>query len=261
MQMRIGMLGCGNMGTFLLQSLNEAQANERIVAIHSRNYEKTTKVAESYGAKSYANLESFLEADLDLVVEVATIEVVHASALAVLEKKLPLIVSSIGAFSERDFLEVIQQKSEDFKTKVYIPSGAVGGLDLIQSANVRGGLESVQLTTRKPAQSLQGSERIETAKTVFEGTAHEAIMLYPRNMNVAIAISLAGIGVERTTVQLIADPTIERNIHTITACGDFGEFSLEVSNEAMPENPKTSYLAALSVLSSVKEQSRRIKIL
>lgn len=79
-------------------------------------------------------------------------------------------------------------------------------------------------------------------------------------MNVAIAISLAGIGVERTSVQLIADPNIENNIHTIKAQGDFGEFQMEVINEAMPQNPKTSYLAALSVLSSIKEQNRRIKI-
>jgi len=261
MQMRIGMLGCGNIGRFLLQSLNQEGSKEKIVAIHSRNYEKTTKIAESYGAKSYASLESFLEADLDLVVEVATIEVVHASALTVLEKRLPLIVSSIGAFSERKFLQAVQEKCTNCETEVYIPSGAVGGLDLIQSANVLGGLESVQLMTRKPAHSLQGAENIVKEKVVFEGTAHEAIMLYPRNMNVAIAISLAGIGAERTTVQLIADPSIEKNIHTITARGDFGEFSLEVNNEAMPGNPKTSYLAALSVLSSVKEESRRIKIL
>lgn len=259
--MRIGMLGCGNIGTFLLQKLNESNATEKIVAIHSRNYEKTTMIAEKYDAKSYKTIEAFVQADLDLIVEVATIEVVKDTAINILKNGIPLIVSSIGAFSEGKFLQQVKRTSAQYKTNVFIPSGAVGGLDLLQSANILNGLQSVQLTTRKPAHSLQGAENITASKVVFEGSAKEAVELYPRNMNVAIAISLAGIGSEKTIVRLIADQNVEKNIHTITAHGDFGELSLEVSNEAMPQNPKTSYLAALSVLSSVKEQSRRLKIL
>lgn len=259
--MRIGMLGCGNIGTFLLQKLNETNAPEKIVAIHSRNFEKTTAIAEKFGAQSYATIENFVEANLDLVIEVATIEVVKNTALKILKNDIPLIVSSIGAFSNAEFLNEVKRTCAQHNANVFIPSGAVGGLDVLQSANVLHGLQSVQLTTRKPAYSLQGAASIATEKIVFEGPAKEAIDLYPRNMNVAIAISLAGIGPAKTTVRLIADPHVEKNIHTIIAHGDFGQFSIEVSNEAMPQNPKTSYLAALSVLSSVKEQSRRIKIL
>lgn len=259
--MRIGMLGCGNIGTFLLQELNKANSTDKIVAVYSRNFKKTTAIAERYGAKSYERFESFIEADLDLVVEVATIEVVKETALTVLERGIPFIVSSIGAFSDDSFLRYVKQSSAQHNTEVYIPSGAVGGLDVIQSANVLGRLQSVQLITRKPAHSLPGAENITVEKTVFAGTAKEAIELYPRNMNVAIAISLAGIGSEKTNVHLIADPKVNENIHTITATGDFGQFTIEVSNEAMPQNPKTSYLAALSVLSSVREQSRNLKIL
>lgn len=95
---------------------------------------------------------------------------------------------------------------------------------------------------------------------IFSGSAKEAIQLFPRNMNIAIAVSLAGIGSERTSVKVIADPQIEKNMHTIFAQGTFGEFTFEVVNEAMTENPKTSYLAALSVLASIQEQSSRLKI-
>lgn len=259
--MRIGMLGCGNIGTFLLQSLNETNAAEKIVAIYSRNYEKTSAIAEQFGAQSYESIDDFVAANLDIVIEVATIEVVKNAAVKVLKNNTPLIVSSIGAFSDADFLNEVKETSERHNVNVFVPSGAVGGLDVLQSANVLQGLKSVQLTTRKPSHTLQGAENIATEKVVFEGRAKEAIDLYPRNMNVAIAISLAGIGPDKTTVRLVADPHVEKNIHTITAHGDFGRFSIEVSNEAMPQNPKTSYLAALSVLSSVKEQSRRIKIL
>lgn len=258
--MRIGMLGCGNIGRFLLASLNNGKSREKIVAIHSRNYEKTKQIASQYDAEAYESFDDFLEADLDLVVEVATIELVEQTALQVLEKGLPLIVSSIGAFSDPSLLQAIKRMSEKKETNIYIPSGAVGGLDILQSSNVLKGLQSVQLTTRKPAYSLTGAEKITEELVVFEGKAKDAIAKYPRNMNVAIAISLAGIGTENTKVRLIADPQLEKNMHTIEAEGDFGTFSIEVSNQAMPENPKTSYLAALSVLSSVKEQNRRMKI-
>lgn len=260
--MRIGMLGCGNIGTFLLEQLNELnEGPEKIVAIYSRNFAKTAKIAEEFGAHSYKTIEDFLTAGLDLVVEVATIEVVKGFTIAILERKLPLIVSSIGAFSDAHFLERVKQKSREKNVHVYIPSGAVGGLDVIQSANVLNGLQRVELTTRKPVSTLNGAEDMSQEKVIFSGQAKEAIQLYPRNMNVAIAISLAGIGVEKTSVQLIADPHVDKNIHTIKAQGDFGEFQMEVMNEAMPQNPKTSYLAALSVLSSIIEQNRRIKIL
>src|SRR5699024_899704 len=140
-------------------------------------------IAEKFGAQSYDAIDKFVAANLDLVIEVATIEVVQNTALKVLENDIPLIVSSIGAFSDEKFLNEVKQTSEQHNANVFIPSGAVGGLDILQSANVLHGLESVQLTTRKPAYSLQGAENIVTEKVVFEGPAKEAIDLYPRNMN------------------------------------------------------------------------------
>src|SRR5690625_1195191 len=260
MQMKIGMLGCGTIGTFLLETLNKSNRNEKIVAIYSRNYEKTKEIAEQYNATSYKTVGELLKSDLDLIVEVATIEVVRQYALQVIDHGIPLIVSSIGAFSDEVFWQQLKEKSEEKLTKVYIPSGAVGGLDLLQSAKVTDGLKSVTLTTRKPAHSLQGAEEVKEEQVLFEGKAKDVIARYPRNMNVAIALSLAGIGPKDTKVRLIADPQVKRNVHTIEANGEFGTFSLQVENEPMPGNPKTSYLAALSVLSSIIAHSDRIQI-
>lgn len=258
--MKIGMLGCGTIGTFLLETLNKSNRNEKIVAIYSRNYEKTKEIAEQYNATSYKTVGELLKSDLDLIVEVATIEVVRQYALQVIDHGIPLIVSSIGAFSDEVFWQQLKEKSEEKLTKVYIPSGAVGGLDLLQSAKVTDGLKSVTLTTRKPAHSLQGAEEVKEEQVLFEGKAKDVIARYPRNMNVAIALSLAGIGPKDTKVRLIADPQVKRNVHTIEANGEFGTFSLQVENEPMPGNPKTSYLAALSVLSSIIAHSDRIQI-
>jgi|SRR5690625_2667523 len=259
--MRIGILGCGNIGTFLLEQLNRTNDKAEIVAVYSRNYDKAKKVAASYRTRAYRTIDSFLEANLDLVVEVATIEAVQQTALTILNDKIPLILSSIGALSDQSFLESLKDACYKSQVHLYIPSGAIGGLDILQSANVLKGLKEVQLTTRKPADSLIDGVEMAEEKLVFYGKAKDAIAKFPRNMNVAIALSLAGIGVERTIVKIVADPKIDKNNHTIEASGDFGNFSLMVSNEAMPNNPKTSYLAALSILSSIKEQSNRLKII
>lgn len=135
------MLGCGNIGTFLLEQLNVVnEGAEKIVAIYSRNYAHTAKIAKKFGANSYDTFKNFLTADLDLVVEVATIEVIKEFTIPILERKIPLIVSSIGAFSDMKFLNKVKSISQENNVHVYIPSGAVGGLDVIQSANVLNGL-------------------------------------------------------------------------------------------------------------------------
>src|SRR5690606_19312987 len=103
-------------------------------------------------------------------------------------------------------------------------------------------------------------EAIEHEKVVFEGPAEEAIERFPKNINVSIILSLVGIGAERTLVKIIADPHVEKNNHFIEARGSFGKLTLHVENDPMPNNPKTSYLAALSILSTLSNHSQNIHI-
>lgn len=256
------MLGCGNIGQFLLESINgkEKLQESKIVSIYSRNKEKTNKIAVQYGATSYESIESFLNSNIDLVVEVATIEVVKEVAVDILNKKIDLLVSSIGVFGNKPFFNKVIDICNRNDVNVYIPSGAVGGLDILKSAKTMGGLKKVQVITRKPPIALTTDDIDETEKEIFSGNAAEAITLFPRNMNIGIAVSLAGIGPEQTKVKVISDPTIDKNRHTIYAEGLFGEFKIEIKNEAMPNNPKTSYLAALSVLSSIQHKNDKLKI-
>ena len=140
---------------------------------------------------------------------------------------------------------------------INVPSGAVGGLDAVQSLAVAG-LDEVRLTSRKPPAGL-GMELTEE-QVLFEGTAAEVIKLYPKNVNVAIALSLAGLGAERTLVKLVADPGVDRNTHHIYARGPAGEIDFESRNTAFPENPRTSYLAALSAISSLKRLAAVLQV-
>lgn len=128
----------------------------------------------------------------------------------------------------------------------------------MQNANI-GSVSSVSLTTRKPAGSLI-AEDIDEAKVVFEGNAADAIKQFPKNINVSIVLSLAGIGAERTKVKIVADPHTDKNIHQVEMTGDFGEAVFTITNNPFPDNPKTSYLAAMSILGTLKRMNRKVRV-
>ena len=130
-----------------------------------------------------------------------------------------------------------------------------------------GGLQSVTYIGRKPPRSWKGSPA-ETkldldaltagAETHFDGSARDAATEYPKNANVAAAVALAGIGFDDTEVKLIADPGVNENIHEVHATGEFGSFSFQVRGRSLPDNPRSSALAAMSVVSKLEEESKRI---
>jgi aspartate dehydrogenase len=161
-----------------------------------------------------------------------------------------LLVMSVGGL-----LDVAQLQAPG--PVLHVPSGALGGLDAVQALAVAG-LTEVILTTRKPPAGL-GLD-VERETVVFEGPAADVIRLYPKNVNVAMALSLAGIGPERTQVRLIADPAARRNSHHVIARGAAGEVEFTSRNEPFPENPRTSYLAALSAVAMVKRLMAQLQV-
>lgn len=259
--MKIGIIGTGNIATFLLDAIaREEHANQLTVAsIYGRNIDKGYELSSKYNVSFYDNFQHFLESGIDLVAEAATVQVVKEMGEKVLLTGKDLIVSSVGAFADPDFYAKIKDRAKKENVHIYIPSGAIGGIDAINSANALGELSSVSLTTRKPPVSLGIAEHIEE-KVIYEGSAEEAIQQFPKNINVSIILSLAGIGAKNTSVTIISDPNITKNTHTIHATGAFGSFRFTVENESMPANRKTSYLAALSILSVLKNRNDQIKI-
>lgn len=257
--MNIGIIGTGNIATYLLEQINRNdKADGQIIAIFGRNEEKGQQLSEQFEADFYTDLQRFLDLPLDIVVEAATVEAAGLYVKAVVEHQKDLVVSSIGVFKDAAFLEQLKYLAEDKGTHIYLPSGAIGGLDVLQSAKANGGLERVQITTRKSPASL-GVEADEE-KVIFEGSAFEAVDKFPKNINVALVLAIAGIGVDKTKVRIIVDPDIERNTHTIEAEGDFGRMQLQVENNPMPNNPKTSLLAALSILAVLQNKDSALRI-
>lgn len=257
--MNIGIIGTGNIAAYLLEQINQNQQTDgKIMAIFGRNEEMGQQLSERFGADFYTELKGFLGLPLDIVVEAATVEAAGIYIKDVIGHQKDLVVSSIGVFKDMPFLEELKSLAEANGTNIYLPSGAIGGLDVLQSAKAAGGLERVQITTRKSPASL-GAEA-EEEKMIFEGSAFEAVEKFPKNINVALVLAIAGIGVDETEVRIIVDPDIERNTHTIEAEGTFGRMELQVENNPMPGNPKTSLLAALSILSVLENRGSALRI-
>ncbi|PID14882.1 aspartate dehydrogenase [Sporosarcina sp. P34] len=258
--MKIGIIGTGNIAQYLLESINgNSKVDGEIISIFGRNQEVGPVLESQYSATFYTDFQEFIQSPMDVVVEAATIEVAMEHMEVVLVNKKDMILSSIGAFKDVAYLNEMKEVARKNQQHIYLPSGAIGGLDLLQSANSLGGLKEVRITTRKSYPSL-GLDVKPVEECIFDGVALEAIEKFPKNVNVALLLSIAGLGADKTIVRVIADPKIQRNTHLIEAKGDFGKMNLLIENEPMPNNPKTSYLAALSIVSTLQNKGNAITV-
>jgi len=248
--MEIALIGAGNIA--------------RVIAEHAQDYkircvyDSVAEAAESFSVKYGCEVrlpEKF--PNVDLVVEAASQEAVKQYGELILNSGQNLMIMSVGALVDHGLLERLKKAAEAKKVKIIIPSGAVAGLDGLRSAAI-GEVDEVALTTTKPPKGFD----IETdeAKTIFTGDAGEAVKKYPKNVNVAATLSLAGIGFDKTKVKLVADPNATDNRHEIFVRGDFGDMTIKLNNLPSPDNPKTSYLAAMSAVAAIRKFGESIVI-
>ena len=191
----------------------------------------------------------------DLAIEMSGQDGLKEHAIQILEKSIPLGIVSVGAFTDERFAILLADTAEEHDVKTHIVAGAVAGIDGINAASLAG-LSEVVYQGRKHPSSWQGSyadqlidyDNLAEPTVFFTGTAREAAALFPDNSNVAATIALAGVGLDDTMVELIADPMLEHNIHHIMAEGVFGKLEISMTGLPLAENPKTSSLAAFSAL-------------
>lgn len=254
--MNIGLVGSGAIGQYLLKNINGSSNGDlNITSVFVRNYDKYKHLEKEYNVELFTDLNEFLAADTDIIVEAANVETVKALLPEIIKEKDTMLIS-IGALADEALLKTVS--GENNKT-LHLPSGGIGGMDLVQNARALGNLDTVTLTTRKPAASLI-DEPVDAETVVFEGKAKDAIDKFPKNMNISIILSLAGVGIDKTNVILIADPAADKNTHTINISGKFGDAELTMSSNPLPENPKTSSLAALSVYATLERLAENVKI-
>jgi aspartate dehydrogenase len=203
-------------------------------------------------------LPDLIEAS-DLVLEATSKAAAPAVIRSALERSRDVMVMSVGGLLE--CAAELAQLAQAHGRRLYIPSGAIAGLDAIKGA-MAGRVSKVTLTTRKHPRALEGApyvvkegldlQALREPTVIFSGSAEEAVPAFPANINVAAALSLAGIGAGRTEVRILADPACDRNIHEIEAEGDFGRLVARLENVPSPENPKTSSMAILSAVALLR---------
>lgn len=268
--LKIGIIGCGFIGGQICKAIENGAIDAELYAISDLSESRALKLAASLKNCNPAcmKIEELLR-NVDLVIESASQGAVRIVVPQALEAGKDVMVLSVGALADKELRDKLFRLAKQNNCHLYFPSGAVAGIDGINSASAAE-IYSVTLTTRKPPVGFVGAphvkalgiklEDLKKETLLFEGLASEAVKAFPANVNVAATISLAGIGFERTKVRVIADPTISRNMHEITVEGEFGKFLTRVENLPSPENPKTSYLAALSAISTLKKILSPIKI-
>lgn len=249
--MKLGLLGCGNISQGVVKAINEGKLHFSVTAVFDINAENAKKLADEIKPKPKIaeNIDDFLQG-IDIVFEGASQEAVILYSEKILSSKKHLMIMSIGAFVDDVFFKRLMKIAKENDVSIYLPSGAVLGIDGLKAAKLAGCGE-VTLTTRKNPKNLGLDNKEE--KVVFSGTAKEAVKKFPKNINVAAVISLAGIGFEKTKVLIISDPKVKENVHEIYTKGAFGEFTLRTKNFPSPENPRTSYLAVLSAIATLKK--------
>jgi aspartate dehydrogenase len=268
MPIKIGLVGCGAIGAEIAKAVDSGALDAKLVAVCDHNPETAAALIDSLQHKPVkARLEELVSLS-DVVVEAASQKAVPAIARAALEKGKRLMIMSVGALADREFFAEVKALAKEHGSLVYIPSGAISGLDGLKSASI-GTIRTVTLTTTKNPSGLQGAPYILENKIdldalagptlIFEGSALQAVRAFPANVNVAATLFLAA-GESEVHVKVVADPGIHVNRHEILVEGDFGQISTKVENIPSPRNPKTSYLAALSAIATLRSIVEPVKI-
>lgn len=265
--MTIGLVGCGTIGSRLAGEIRTRfRGNARLIGIYDRHLEAAQRLARRFHPPLPILSPKRLIARSQLLIEAASIQAVRELLPEVIRQRKAILVMSTGGLLEYPQL---LQRAVSRSIPLYLPSGALCGLDGIKAGSI-GGLKSVILTTRKPPMAFAGApgikrrrirlSEIRAPRLIFEGPASKAVAAFPQNVNVAATLALAGLGPKKTRVRLIADPGIRENIHEIEATGTFGRLIVRTENRPSRENPKTSELAVLSAVATLKQILQPLKV-
>lgn len=264
----VGILGCGTLGRLIAEGVKSGLAGGYRVkgTFDEFSPDKAKLLAEDMGASFCTTLDQLLLLQCDYIIEAANIKALKAVAAKCLAGGSNLVALSTGAFADERFFEDLSRVARTQLKNVHIPSGALGGFDLARAAAAAGEL-SVTMTTEKPPRALSGAPALtgrELSATrrelVFHGTGREAVTGFPQNVNVVASLGLATVGLDNIVMEIYSDPALCKNKHTVMLDGVFGRAKIEIEATPATDNPKSSALAAYSVMVLLKKLSSPIQI-
>lgn len=264
----VGIAGCGAIGSKIAQALvKEFKGKASLCGLYDIDYSKSRALAARFKKTRLAcgDLKDLIKR-ADFIVEAASVDgCADILRQALRHRRSCLVMSAGGLLNNDDIIKSAKRNG----CKVYVPSGAICGIDGLK-AHKLAGIKKVTLTTIKPFAALSDKSSLIKGKgndtkennefVVFEGSAREAVTLFPRNINVAATLSLAGIGKEKTLVRIIASKNCKVNTHKIEIESAAGRVLTVCENIPCPDNPKTSYLAVLSAITLLKRLFEPVSI-
>jgi aspartate dehydrogenase len=262
---RVAVVGLGAIGNRVVEALDRGIDGLVLAAVSVQNPAKhQARLAGLKKPPAMLPIEALSEV-ADLVIECAPSKLLKSIVAPFVKSGKAAVVLSVGALLEHDdLIELAKQNGG----QIVVPTGALIGLDAVTAAAV-GNIQSVRMITRKPVRGLAGApyivdnnidiERITEPLKIFDGTAREAAKGFPANLNVAVALSLAGIGPDRTMLEIWADPALTRNVHRVEVESDSASFSMSIEN-IPSENPRTGLITALSVIAYLRKLRAPLRV-
>jgi aspartate dehydrogenase len=247
--LRLGLIGYGAIGKHIEGAGLEGIDLVAVLVKRPRNDNKLTHEPDRFFAHSF-----------DAVAECAGHDAVRAHGQRVLESGADFLVTSVGAFTDSGLFDRLLAAARANGRRLILPSAGIGALDILSSARV-GGLDSVTVTVRKDPSAWKGTvaetlvdlDKLARPHTVFDGPVREGARLYPQNVNISAAAAIAGLGLDRTRVVIVADPGITTHIVELEATGAFGHFTFREDVAVSDENRKTGKLVAMAMVKSVRQ--------
>ena len=262
--MRIALIGGGTIARLVLENVRRGELGAfEVAALMGRpgGAPRGRALAAEFGVPYVAERGALIAARPQAVIEAASHEAVREHLVPLLEAGIGVVVLSAGALVD----DALRRSAETAATRtgalLYVPSGGIGGLDVLKTACIAG-VDEASIQVAKPPAAWKGIAYVEAKGfrleglsapiTLFEGSAREGVPYFPQNVNIAAILSLGGIGPDRTRLKVVADPGLTLNTHTIRVSGRAGRVTLVLENVPAPENPKTSWLACYSALAALK---------
>ena len=268
--MRIALLGGGTIARLVLLHLRRGDLpGVEVTAVCGRSAaSRGAALAQEHGVPFVVGLDALLGTRPQAVVEAASHDAVRQHLVALLGSGVSVVVLSAGALTDDRLRDAAEQASRASGALLYVPSGGIGGLDALKSACVAGA-DAVSIRVAKPPAAWKSIpyvdamgidlDRLERARTLFEGPAREGVPHFPQNVNIAAVLSMAGIGFDRTRLEVVADPALTHNTHTIRIAAKTGNITVVLENVPSPDNPKTAWLACYSAIAALKALGSSIR--
>ena len=261
--LKAALLGGGMIARLVLEQVRDGKlpAVEVVAVAGRKTSSRSADLAREFGVRYVIGREALLRCEPDVVLEAASHDAVREHLVPLLSAGVSVIVLSAGALADTRLHDAAEAAAREAGVRLFVPSGGIGGLDALNAACVAG-VDEVSIQVAKPPAAWKGIayverlgidlDRLDRPQVLFEGSARAGVPHFPQNVNIAAVLSLAGIGMDRTRLTVVADPGLRRNTHTIRVAGRTGRFTIVLENEPTPTNPKTSWLACCSAVDALR---------